>query len=195
MFVGWVHCISDTELLSVISPIAVQSRSLPADRVVPVRVIVPQSVWLLIPEEYESRDIFCCHRPITCRMKCHGKFCCLCPRHSNLWWLKQSLCSSYWRLSVFTKLLRFAAAFGVLMFCTLRPLLPQKTCCHWANRVGKKKLHLYLISGSFTPFTPRFYMEWFVSLCPGSGQRENSCRLGSCLFWTQATIRKRRGDK
>lgn len=176
-----------------------QSRSFPADRVVPVRVIVPQSVWLLIPEEYESRDIFCCHRPINCRMKCLGKFCCLCPRHSNLWWLKQSLCSSYWRLSVFTKLLRFAAAFGVLMFCTLRPLLPQKTCCYWENRVGKKK------SCTFIWFLALLHLSQLGFIWSEHGvcgvcvldlaKGKTHARLGSCLFWTQTTIRKRRGDK
>lgn len=87
-----------------------------ADGVVSVRVTVRQSMWLLIPEEYESRDIFCCHQPITCKMKCHGKFCNLCQSlFSNLWWpstveahslLVLSLC---WLLSASTKLSRLAA--------------------------------------------------------------------------------------
>lgn len=67
----------------------------PADRVVAVRVTVAQSVWLLIPAEYESRDIFCCHQPVTSKMKCHGKFCNPCQNHfSNSVFLLSATC---WR--------------------------------------------------------------------------------------------------
>lgn len=45
-----------------------------ADGVVSARVAVPQTLRLLITEEYESRDIFCCPRPISCWTKYHELF-------------------------------------------------------------------------------------------------------------------------
>lgn len=67
--------------------------------------------------------------------------------------------------------------------------------------LAKKKLPVYLISGSFTPFTPRFLHGVIcehgvcgVCALDLAKWKTHAC-LGSCLFWTQATMRKRRGDK
>lgn len=118
----------------------------------PVRVTVLQSMWLLIPAEYESRDMFCCHQPITCAMKHHGKLYNLSQsRFSNLWWpstvgthslLVSSLC---WLLSVSTKLSRLAAGIRALVFWVLWPLLPHDTWWHWV-RVGESYMCIQVLA-------------------------------------------------
>lgn len=128
---------------SIISSISQQWSFFSADRVVPVRVTVPQSVWLLIPEEYESRDIFCCHQPITCKMKCHRKFCNPCQSHfSNLRWPSTvetpslMVFSRSWFLSVSPKLSRLAAGTSGMIFWVLWSFLSHETWWqHWPEKI------------------------------------------------------------
>lgn len=130
----------------------------------------PRSMWLLIPEEYESRDIFCCHQPITCTMNCHGKFYNLCQSlFSNLRWpstvetcslLVFSLC---WLLSVSTKLSRLAVRTRGWIFWVLRPLVH---CEAWWCRLEwvERKPQVYTVSGSFSHVTPQLWFDWQMSI-------------------------------
>lgn len=134
--------------------VSVAVKILSADGVVSFRVTVSWSMWLVIPEEHKRRDIFCCHEPITCNMKCHGKFCHLCQS-----FFSDSRCPSTvethsllvfplcWLLSVSTKLFELAAGTGLMIFWVLWPPVPREAWWHsleWAEATGVSNFWLVL---------------------------------------------------